>query len=218
MNNTRDRIKGLYAIADAKWNPFDKLETLVEEFLKGGCRLIQLRAKPDGVKVKDLDHSRLILFNAGKQCVKLKAGYNFTLIINDFADIATKVGADGVHVGENDEPVAKIKSIYNDKLIVGFSSHSVDEAKSAIDDGADYVAIGAVFPTKTKGPGHPIVGIDALRALCKSVSVPVVAIGGINTLRAREALDAGAGAVAVITALSEAKSVSRATEEFIRSI
>lgn len=193
------QISGLYAIADEAWNPFQDFRSLILKFLQGGARIIQLRMKsssPDEVK-------RDALLVAA-----LKKDFDFTFILNDHADIAAEVGADGVHVGENDETVAGIKNRHGDRLIVGYSSHSIDEAHSAQSAGADYIAFGAIFPTKTKGPGHPVQGIEKLRALAASVSLPVVAIGGICRENIRDVISAGADSVAMITALSEASDIS----------
>ncbi len=209
------KISGLYAIADAAWNPMSRLDLLVEKFLEGGCKLIQLRAKIDGKKIATAEQSKEILFEAAKRSMSLRSKFDFTLIINDFADVAFECGADGVHVGENDEPVSAIKNSYKNSLLVGYSSHSTAEAQRAVRDGADYVAIGAVFPTKTKGPSHPVVGLAKLSELCSSVKVPVVAIGGINPHRAAMALGAGASAFAVITALVESNDIASAVRNFV---
>lgn len=193
------QISGLYAIADEAWNPFQDFPSLIVKFLQGGARIVQLRMKnssPDEVR-------RDALLVAA-----LKKDFDFTFILNDHADIAAEVGADGVHVGENDEPVAEIKKRHGGGLIVGYSSHSIDEARSAQSAGADYIAFGAIFPTKTKGPGHPVQGIEKLRVLAASVSLPLVAIGGICRENIRDVIAAGADCVAMITALSEASDIS----------
>jgi len=199
-------IKGLYAIADDKWNPYSTMSELVEKFLMGGCKLVQIRMK-GAAKEKYLKTAREIM--------NLKSRYDFTFIINDHADVAIEVGADGVHVGENDSPVSKIKSEYGDKLIVGYSSHSADEAISAATDGADYVAIGAVFETKTKGPGHPVQGLEKLAEVVGSVDVPVVAIGGIGHDNIADVIKTGADSVAMITSLSQADDIVESTKKLV---
>jgi thiamine-phosphate pyrophosphorylase len=198
-------IKGLYAIADPAWNPRDSLCELVREFLAGGARIVQLRMK----KPEDAEPSWEERVRGEARAIsKLKEDYNFTFIVNDYVDIAIEVGVDGVHVGENDMPVDEVKKRVPEGVIVGYSSHSLNEARAAVAKGADYVAFGAIFPTPTKGPGHPVQGIDALTELSASVDVPVVAIGGIVRGNVDQVIEAGADSVAMITGLSRAPCVS----------
>ncbi|OQA61049.1 MAG: Thiamine-phosphate synthase [bacterium ADurb.Bin270] len=193
------QISGLYAIADEAWNPFQGFRPLILKFLQGGAKIVQLRMKNSSPG--EVRRDALLI-------AALKKDFDFTFILNDHADIAAEVGADGVHVGENDEPVADIKKRHGERLIVGYSSHSIDEAHSAQSAGADYIAFGAIFHTMTKGPGHPVQGIEKLRALAASVSLPVVAIGGICRENIRDVISAGADSVAMITALSQASDIS----------
>ena len=111
-------LNGLYAIADSNWNPFGDLTTLVQKFLAGGCRLIQLRMKNSTANG---------IFPIAKKISLLKKETNFTFIINDHVDIAMEVGADGVHVGEHDEKISAIQKRVGNKLIIGYSSHSLKE-------------------------------------------------------------------------------------------
>ncbi|MFH0799089.1 MAG: thiamine phosphate synthase [Pseudomonadota bacterium] len=203
------RIAGLYAIADSGWNPCATLPDLVLKFLDGGCRLVQLRMKSAAAA-----HMR----KTAEEIALLKERREFTFIVNDHADIALEVGADGVHVGEHDTPVADIKRRFGSKLIVGYSSHSIEEAWRAVDAGADYVAFGAIFPTRTKGPGHPVQGLSRLKELTDSVDVPVVAIGGIGRDNVLDVLKAGADSVAMITALSKAPDIAAETRWFVEAI
>jgi thiamine-phosphate pyrophosphorylase len=131
-----------------------------------------------------------------------KKNNDFILIINDHADIACQVGADGVHVGTNDMPVTEIRKTFGDEIMIGFSSHSAEEAKKAWEMGADYVAFGAIFPTKTKGPGHPVQGLEKLREVVAAASIPVVAIGGICRENIEGVLKTGVSSVAMISALA----------------
>lgn len=200
------RISGLYAIADSNWNPFGDMTTLVQKFLAGGYRLIQLRMK---------DSPRSEILSVAKKIVLLKKETNFTFIINDHPDIATEVGADGVHVGEHDEIIESIRVRFSDRLIVGYSAHSLEEAIHAELSGANYVAFGAIFPTKTKGPGHPVQGLERLKQLTSAIKIPIVAIGGINRTNFQSVIDAGADAVAMITALTQAKDVEEEISWYI---
>lgn len=200
------KIKGLYAIADDGWNPCASLSKLALKFLEGGCRVIQLR-------MKGADPSQIL--NAAKEIAAFKKERDFMFIVNDHADIAAEAGADGVHVGENDTAIGEIKNRFGREFIAGYSAHSVEEAIRAERNGADYVAFGAIFPTKTKGPGHPVQGLDKLREVVKSASVPVVAIGGIGRGNIQSVIETGAGAIAMISALAEAKDIVTETNYFV---
>lgn len=200
------RISGLYAIADSGWNPFASMSELVKKFLEGGCRVIQLRMK--GSPKKDV-------LKAAREIASFKRDCDFTFIVNDHPDVAAEAGADGVHVGENDRPVADIKREFGNGLIVGYSSHSLVEAKKAAAEGADYVAFGAIFPTRTKGAGHPVQGLPKLKAAVQSVDVPVVAIGGINCDNIAGVIETGADSVAMITALSGATDIEGTVRQFV---
>jgi len=208
-------IRGLYAIADPAWNPHDSLCELARDFLEGGASVVQLRMK----KPDDADpswESRVEV--EAKSIAALKADYDFTFIVNDYVDVALRVGADGVHVGENDMPVDEVKKRVPEGMIVGYSSHSLSEAREAVAKGADYVAFGAIFPTPTKGPGHPVQGTDALKELAASVDVPVVAIGGIVRDNVDLVIEAGADAVAMITGLSRAPSIVEEARWYVKKL
>ena len=201
-----EKIKGLYAIADSKWNPFDSMSELAEKILKGGCKILQLRMKGSSE-----DDYR----SEARAIATLKNKYDFTFIVNDHPEVASELGADGVHVGENDMPVSDIKSAFGDRLIVGYSSHSIEEAVKAEKSGADYIAFGAIFQTKTKGPGHPVQGLDKLKKFVDSVNVPTVAIGGIDESNIDDIIATGVSSVAMISAISEADDVANKVREFV---
>ncbi len=202
-------IKGLYTIADNHLNPLPTISDLVEKFLKGGSRIIQLRMK--GV---DIDKVRKNAF----EIIKYRKYFDFIFIINDFVDIALEVGADGVHVGIDDAPISQIRNAAGDDFLIGYSSHSYKEAVYAEKMGASYVALGAIYPTTTKGYGHPVVGIETLKLVTKSVMIPVVAIGGINRENYKQAFEAKASAVAMISALTKADDIQSETKWFVDNI
>ena len=204
-------VRGLYAIADATWNPFDSLPQLVEQYLKGGARMIQLRMKrPDGA---DEAWERCVGDTAAS-IAKFKRSYPFTFIVNDYVDVAASVGADGVHVGANDMAVREVKKRIRPGMVVGYSSHAIEEALEAQEQGADYVAFGAIFPTPTKGPGHPVQGINALREVVSLFRVPVVAIGGINRANVDGVIATGVSSIAMITALTGAENIAEEVRWF----
>ena len=151
--------------------------------------------------------------------LKEKEKYSFTFILNDYVELALELGADGIHVGENDLPIPEIRKIVRATgraPLLGYSSHSIKEAEQAVMEGADYVAFGAIFPTKTKGPGHPVQGLEKLRQLVEEISVPVVAIGGITKQNIDSVLETGISAIAMITALTQAVEIEEATRYFVQ--
>ena len=209
-------ISGLYAIADSSYDPFGSLAVLARAYLDGGCRVVQLRMKDAGIG--DQGSGIGLMRNVAVEIMKLKAEYDFLFIVNDYVDLALDLGADGVHVGANDEGVGSIRARAGGRLIVGYSAHSLDEAVTAARSGADYVAFGAIFPTKTKGPGHPVQGIDKLASVVRAVGRPVVAIGGIGRDNIDDVVQAGAASAAMITALAEAPDVAAETRWFVNRI
>lgn len=217
-------LVGLYAIADSEWNPCPTLACLVRQFLEGGSRLVQLRMKSSRVALArrclsgGRRASRVEIYKTAQEIMSLKQRFDFTFIINDHADIAAEIGADGVHVGETDEPIEAIRKKFGPEFIIGYSSHSIEEAMRANDRGADYLAFGAIFPTRTKGPGHPVQGTELLNKLVRLVNVPVVAIGGIRRDNVAKVIMTGVSAVAMITALSEAKDVVAETKWFVEQV
>ena len=205
---SKRQISGLYTIADNTFRPELTHVELAEAFLKGGARVVQLRMKGErGAEEKICD--------IAKKIMALKRRYDFTFIVNDYVAVAKEVGADGVHVGADDMPIADVRKIVGDKMIIGSSSHSLLEALAAEKAGADYVACGAIFPTKTKGPGHPIQGLEKLREVVCALRVPVVAIGGINKNNIRSVLETGVASVAMITALTQAHDITEAARFFV---
>jgi thiamine-phosphate pyrophosphorylase len=201
-------VRGLYAIADNQFNRFPTIPEYVEQLLAGGARIIQLRMKS----------SQHLAFGVAKEIMSFKKRWPFTFIVNDFIDVAIEVGADGVHVGKNDASIKEVKERLPEQMIVGYSSHSLEEAVEAQSAGADYVAFGAIYPTPTKGPEHPVQGTPALKKVVESLDVPVVAIGGIGRHNLDEVLNTGVQSVAMITALSQAQYVSDETRWFVKAV
>jgi thiamine-phosphate diphosphorylase len=128
-------------------------------------------------------------------------------VVNDHPEIARDVGADAVHVGKNDAHIIQARQIVGADCAVGFSTHSLEEAVVAASQGADYVALGAIFPTATKGPGHPVQGIEKLAEVVKRIPKPVVAIGGINRGNAKDVWATGVHTLAMMTGISQADNI-----------
>jgi len=144
-----------------------------------------------------------------------KAGALF--IVNDHADIAAAVDADGVHLGQDDLPIEYARKLLGRKKIIGISTHSIDQAVTAQSSGADYIGFGPLFKTSTKDAGA-VQGIDMLSVIKKTVSIPVIAIGGINHANVQEVMRAGADGAAIISAVLSASNIKQAAEEMLRII
>jgi thiamine-phosphate pyrophosphorylase len=163
---------------------------MVESVLRTGIRFIQYREK---------DRTRREIYEEAAKLRELTRSFGATLVINDHADIALAVDADGVHLGQDDLPLKEARKIMGKKMI-GISTHALEEAREAEAGGADYIGFGPVFHTDTKDAGAPK-GVDNIRLIKQNVSVPVVAIGGITIENAGPVFEAGADAVAVATAI-----------------
>jgi thiamine-phosphate pyrophosphorylase len=176
--------------------------------IAGGADVIQLRDKP----VAD---DELLAIAAELRELTDETGRIF--IVNDRPDIAAIVGADGVHLGQHDLPIAEARRLLRPGAIVGRSTHTLEQAKAAVTEGADYIAVGPIFETATKDAG-PIVGLELLREVARHVTLPIVAIGGITPENAKSAIDAGARTVAVCGAICSSDKPQAATEAICRAI
>lgn len=182
-------IESLYAIVDAE--AADRPLELTFKALNAGCAMVQLR-------VKRLDD--VAFLEIAKRVRSACAHAEVSFVVNDRADIARLVRADGLHLGQNDLSIADARRVVGN-MQVGVSTHNLEQAAKADAQGADLIAFGPVFETKTKENPDPVVGLQALEKVCQTVSRPVVAIGGISPGNAGKALHAGARYVAVISAL-----------------
>lgn len=153
-----------------------------------------------------------------REIIQLKKEADFTFIINDDPEMVTEVGADGVHLGQNDRSIKEARKIIGPEKIIGRSTHSLEEALVAQREEADYIAFGAVFPTSSKPPGHIVVGLEGLREVIRRVSIPIVAIGGINRSNIGSVLETGVQAVAMISALTQSENVEEETKNFVKLV
>ena len=169
-----------------------------------------LRAGLKWVQYRDKEKSRREIYEKAIRLRKLTKDFNAVLIVNDYADIAIAVDADGVHLGQNDLPVEEARKIMGNNKIIGISTHNLEQAKEAEKGGADYIGFGPIFRTTTKDAGMPK-GTDMLKEIKRQVHVPVVAIGGINIENIRSGLDAGVDAVAVASAILSGDIIENAT-------
>lgn len=208
------RIEGLYAIVDTTFSPQYTHAELAEKILEGGCDILQLRIK----RPKGSSEVPPQVMDAARKISELKKRFDFTFIVNDYVDIAVEINADGIHVGSDDTRPDEIRRKVGDRFLIGYSSHSLEEAKRAASLPVDYVALGAIYPTKTKGPGHPVQGIDILKQTVTAIDKPLVAIGGITRSNIHDVLSTGVASVAMITALSEAHDVTEETKWYVKQM
>ena len=198
----------LYVILDRSLARGRGLPDLLRAVLAGGCRLVQLREK-----TMPLDELLPLARGLARQC--REAGALF--IMNDRADLALACDADGLHVGQDDLPAREARALLRPGMILGVSTHDPEQARRAAADGADYVAVGSIFPTTTKA-GFQLVGTDLIRRVRPEVSVPLVGIGGITPDNASAVLGAGADGVAVISAVCSAADPETSTRRFLERI
>lgn len=193
----------LYAVTDRAWVGRQTLPEQVEAALKGGATCVQLREK-------ELDGAAFL--EEARTLAALCRRYGVPLIINDNVEVALASGADGVHVGQDDLTVEQVRRLAGDRLIVGVSAHSVEQALAAQAGGADYLGVGAVFATATKSDAH-VLPRETLAEICRAVDIPVVAIGGIGAHNVEQLRGSGICGVAVISAIFAAKDIRAAAAE-----
>lgn len=193
MSNNRRMLQlpKLYTITDCQMSNCTH-EEIVQMLLAGGAKFIQLR---------DKDATAKELLDATRKCLLITRAAGARLIINDRVDVALTADADGVHLGQDDLAVEEAREILGEEKIIGVSTHSLDQFRAALETSANYIAVGPVFPTKTKENADPAVGLELVREAKKLADRPIVAIGGITVERAPEVIAAGADSVAVISAL-----------------
>jgi len=183
-------LGGLCFITDQKVSGLS-YEDMTHKVLLKGVRWIQFREK---------ERSRHDIYGEAIRLRRLTKNYDAVLIVNDFPDIAICAGADGVHLGQDDLPLKEARKIMGRNRIIGISTHSLEQATVAEEDGADYIGFGPIFPTLTKDAGRPK-GIEMLHEVKKKVNIPVVAIGGINLVNVKSVLHTGVDAIAVASAI-----------------
>lgn len=192
----------LYAVTD---RAFAKKQTLYEQVnsaIKGGITMLQLREK-------ELSEAEFL-----KEAEKIKPlcrANDIPFIINDDVDVAVKCGADGVHIGQNDMAAEKVRQIIGEDMILGVSAQTPEQAVKAEEAGADYLGVGAVFPTSTKSDALSV-SYETLKEICAAVSIPVVAIGGICAENIKELSGSGIDGVALVSAIFGAEDIERECE------
>ena len=194
----------LYLVTD-KSDDVEKFLKTIEEGIKGGVSVVQIREKTADT---------LDFYNLALKVKKITNQYNVPLIINDRVDVALAIDADGVHVGQSDMPCDVTRKLVGPDKIVGVSAATIDEAKKAENDGADYIGTGAVFPTTTKDDAPKITKKD-LKEVVDSINIPVVAIGGINLENASELKDTGIKGLSVVSAIMSSEDPKKSAEKLL---
>lgn len=195
----------LYAITDRKWLNGRTLASQVEEVLKNGVTFLQLREK-------NLTYDELV--KEAIQIKKIAAKYKVPFVINDNIYAALEAGADGVHIGQGDASYQEARKLLGDNKIIGMTAHNLTEALDAQNAGADYIGAGAVFTTSTKHDTIPM-QFNTLKEITDNISIPVVAIGGINHENIKELKGLGINGVAVISALFAQENIGIATARML---
>ena len=193
----------LYAVTDRTWLRGSTLYEQVEKAILGGVTFVQLREK-------ELDDESFM-----KEAIEIRElcrRYNVPFVINDNVELAKRVNADGVHIGQNDMEAGFARSVIGGDKILGVSAQTVEQAILAEKMGADYLGVGAVFCTSSKADAEEV-SYETLKAICDAVRIPVVAIGGIGVGNVLKLADSGICGVAVISAIFAAEDIQKATEE-----
>lgn len=195
----------LYAITDRTWLGDKTLPQVVEEAIMGGATFIQLREK-------NLSYDEFL-----KAAIEVKTvtdKYSVPFVINDNVDIAVKVGADGAHIGQSDEEIRIAREKLGPNKILGLSAGTLEEAIKAEKNGADYLGVGAVFNTSTKLDARTV-SFEALKEICETLKIPVVAIGGISRDNVIELKGTGIAGISVVSAIFAQGNVKNAAEELL---
>ena len=193
----------LYLVTNRELMSSKTIEKSVKEAIKGGCTIVQLREK---------DISSKEFYDIAKSLRKITKKYKVPFIINDRVDIALAVNADGVHVGQSDLSLKNVRKLIGKDKIIGVSCGNLEEAKKAYKDGADYLGVGAVFPTNTKKDAKDV-GIDGLKEIINNIPLPIVAIGGINKENIENLRDINLAGVALVSAIISQKDVKNSAKE-----
>ncbi|WP_459538375.1 thiamine phosphate synthase [Methanobrevibacter sp.] len=194
----------LYLVTDNS-DDVEKFLNTIEEGIKGGVTVVQIREKTADT---------LEFYNLALKVKEITTKYDVPLIINDRVDVALAIDADGVHVGQSDMPCSVTRRLIGEDKILGVSAATIEEAKKAEKDGADYIGTGAVFPTATKDDAPKITKKD-LKEIVDSINIPVVAIGGITLENASQLNDTGIAGLSVVSAIMSSENPKESSEKLL---
>ena len=196
----------LYLVTDRALMSTKTLEEAVQQAINGGCTMIQLREK---------EVSSLEFYQTSLSIKAITEKHKVPLIINDRVDIALAVNADGVHIGQSDLPANVVRKLVGSGMLMGVSVSTVQEAIQAVKDGADYVGVGAMYPTDSKTDTN-LVSINELQRIRKAVSIPIVVIGGVNKKTVPDFAGTGIDGLAVISAVISQEDLTAASKDLIK--
>lgn len=199
----------LYLVTDRSLSRGRSTLDIVKAGVSGGVTCVQLREK---------NCSTLEFIKEALSVKKFLKTSNIPLIINDRVDVAQAIGADGIHLGQTDMPLTMAKDILKGSMIIGISVESLEDAILAEKDGADYIGISPIFATPTKTDTAPPIGLEGLKEISRVVSLPKVAIGGLNRKNTGEVIINGASGIAVVSAIVSADDPRKAAEELLHII
>ena len=196
----------LYAITGEEFHKGKDLIDVMEAAIQGGVDIIQLRDKYS---------SKIEVLEKAKRLKKLTEKYHIPLIINDHIDVALAVDADGIHLGQDDLPLEEARKIVGKNKIIGISTHKIEEAIKAQKDGADYIGVGPIFPTKSKIDVVDPVTTRYIEEVVKEITIPFVAIGGIKLHNVDQVLKAGATRICAISEIVGSETITETCQQFI---
>lgn len=198
-----------------------KLYPITDPYLSGLSHTVQITRLIAGgatfIQLRDKHASRRALFDDAEQAIRIARSHDAKLILNDRVDLAMALGVDGVHLGQDDIPPEAARRLLGPSALIGYSTHSVEQAVRASSLPIDYLAIGPIFPTSSKENPDPVVGLEGLRRVRAAIGqMPMVAIGGITLANAKEVVSAGADSVAVIgDLLADPSAIETRTHDFL---
>lgn len=197
----------LYAVTDRRWlGEGETLAQQVEKALRGGVTCLQLREK-------ELSDEEFLA--EAMEIKEICAKYDVAFIINDNVNVAIKCNADGIHVGQSDMDAGELRRLVGEDMLIGVSAENVEAALKAEADGADYIGTGAVFSTSTKGDAAAV-SLETLAEICRTVKIPIVAIGGITKENITDLSETGVAGAAVVSAIFAEPDVEAAARELLR--
>ena len=207
MKFSKEMLK-LYLVTDRKWLDGRKLEDDIEKAIQGGVTMVQLREK-------NLSNEEFVKIanNVKKICQK----YQIPFIINDNLEVALNVDSDGIHIGQDDLPASIVRKKIGTDKILGVSVHNLDEAYKAVNDGANYLGVGAMFTTNTKNDADNV-SFSKLNEICERVKIPVVAIGGINCDNICQFRNINIAGTAVVSAIMKANDITASAKKLIKEL
>lgn len=197
----------LYAVTDSMWLNGRTLPQVVEEALEGGATFMQIREK-------NMPYEELVTL--AKEVKTVTDRYHVPYVVDDEVEIAKEIDADGVHIGQSDKALLEARKILGPDKIIGVSAQTVEQAVEAEKNGADYLGVGSIFTTSTKLDADDV-SLETLRRICDAVSIPVVAIGGINRDNILDLKGTNVDGVAVVSAIFAAKDIKKDTAELLKT-